>query len=177
MPSLDAEEQALLESVELGEWQPVPDIDQETERYQKYARSQLNTKALGGSNPNQLALPSSVGLRPELEQVLQALRTKLNIPESLSREGFPADPLIQALEEITVLKAADQNELRSVPDLIEEIQRYQRYAQVQVGTETVNFELSHSDLQALKAFAQQSGTSVSVLMATVLHQFVISRQE
>ncbi|MEM6591662.1 MAG: hypothetical protein AAF651_07380 [Cyanobacteria bacterium P01_C01_bin.73] len=53
---------------------------------------------------------------------------KLNVPESLSRTGFPAELLIQALEEITVLKAAEQNELRSVPDLIEEIQRYQRYA-------------------------------------------------
>ncbi|MEM8542876.1 MAG: hypothetical protein AAGF66_02650 [Cyanobacteria bacterium P01_H01_bin.119] len=56
---------------------------------------------------------------------------KLNVPESLSRTGFPAELLIRALEEITVLKAAEQNELRSVPDLpdlIEEIQRYQRHA-------------------------------------------------
>jgi len=34
---LDPEEQALLESVENGEWQPVPDMQTEIQRYQRYA--------------------------------------------------------------------------------------------------------------------------------------------
>ena len=42
MPLLDAEELAILESVELGEWQSVPDIEREINRYQGYARTQVN---------------------------------------------------------------------------------------------------------------------------------------
>ncbi|MBW4651668.1 MAG: hypothetical protein KME20_01200 [Kaiparowitsia implicata GSE-PSE-MK54-09C] len=87
MPPLDAEEQAILESVELGEWQPVPDVTQEIERYRTYAQSQVN------------------------------------------------------------------------------------------GLAAVSLELPTSDLQRLQSFAEESGVSVSLLMATVLHQFVVSRQE
>lgn len=43
MPPLYAEEQAILESVELGEWQSVPDVTQAIERYQSYAQAQMNS--------------------------------------------------------------------------------------------------------------------------------------
>jgi predicted DNA binding CopG/RHH family protein len=87
MPPLDAEEQAILESVELGEWQPVSDVTQELERYSTYAQAQLS------------------------------------------------------------------------------------------GLAAVSLELPTSDLQRLQSFAEELGVSVSLLMATVLHQFVVSRQE
>ncbi|NMF86695.1 hypothetical protein [Nodosilinea sp. P-1105] len=37
MKSLDAEEAAILASVELGEWQSVPNLSEEVKRYQRYA--------------------------------------------------------------------------------------------------------------------------------------------
>jgi predicted DNA binding CopG/RHH family protein len=40
MSSLDAEEQALLESVEQGEWHSISNSAQEIQQYQRYARSQ-----------------------------------------------------------------------------------------------------------------------------------------
>lgn len=39
MPPLDAEEQAILESVELGEWQSVPNAVAEIDRYRRYAQT------------------------------------------------------------------------------------------------------------------------------------------
>ncbi|MBE7383075.1 MAG: antitoxin [Leptolyngbya sp. SIO1E4] len=85
----------------------------------------------------------------------------------------PLDAAEQAL-----LDSVELGEWQSVPDVTTEIERYQHYAQVQENTlESVSLELPSQDLQALQAFAQQAGTSVSVLMATVLHQFITSRQE
>ena len=42
MPPLDVEEQAIWDSVELGEWQSIPNVEQEIQRYQHYAQSQVN---------------------------------------------------------------------------------------------------------------------------------------
>ena len=81
-------------------------------------------------------------------------------------------------EEQALLDSVELGEWQSIPHVTEEIERYQRYAQAQVNAlESVSIELPSSDLQALQAFAQQSGSSVSALMATVLHQFIASRQE
>lgn len=81
-------------------------------------------------------------------------------------------------EEQALLDSVELGEWQSVPDVAAEIERYQRYAQSQTNAvASVNIELPKSDLQALQAFAHQSGISVSVLVATVLHQFVTSRQE
>ena len=41
---LDPEEQDLIDSIERGEWQSVPNLPQEIERYQRYA--QLHYKSL-----------------------------------------------------------------------------------------------------------------------------------
>lgn len=38
---LTPEEQEILESVERGEWRSVPNLEQEIERYQRYAKVQL----------------------------------------------------------------------------------------------------------------------------------------
>jgi len=42
MNSLNPEEKKLLASVEKGEWESVENISQEIERYQNYARHQIN---------------------------------------------------------------------------------------------------------------------------------------
>lgn len=81
-------------------------------------------------------------------------------------------------EEQSLLESIELGEWQSVPNVLQEIERYQHYARVQLaGMESVNLELSSRDLQALQAFAKKSGTSVSALMATVLHQFATSLQE
>jgi predicted DNA binding CopG/RHH family protein len=41
LPPLDAEEAELLRSFEAGEWQPVPQMEQEITRYAAYARATL----------------------------------------------------------------------------------------------------------------------------------------
>jgi hypothetical protein len=40
-----------------------------------------------------------------------------------------------------------------------------------------DIELPASDLNSLEAFAQQSGVSVALLMSSVMHQFISSRQD
>lgn len=81
-------------------------------------------------------------------------------------------------EELAILESAELGEWQSVSDVAQEIKRYQRDAQAQVNAlESINVELPASDLQALREVAQQADISLSLLMATVLHQFVASRQE
>lgn len=81
-------------------------------------------------------------------------------------------------QEQSLLESVELSEWRSTPDLPQEIERYRQYAQAQgERLESVNLALPTSDLQMLYAFAQASGVSVSVLIASVLHQFVLSRQE
>jgi predicted DNA binding CopG/RHH family protein len=76
-------------------------------------------------------------------------------------------------EEQAILESVENGEWQSVPNLVQEVQRYQDYAQAQVSAlETVSIELPASDLQSLKNLAQTSGTSVSKLIATVVHRFV-----
>ncbi len=81
-------------------------------------------------------------------------------------------------EEQAILDSVELGEWQSVPDVAQEIERYRTYAQAQAnGLEAVSLQLPTTDLQQLQAFAEESGVSVSLLMATVLHQFVVSRQE
>jgi predicted DNA binding CopG/RHH family protein len=79
------------------------------------------------------------------------------------------------VEEQALLESVELGEWQSVPDVTQELERYQNYAQSQVdGWEPVSLELPTSDLQRLRAVAQESGVSVSRLMAAVLHQFVVT---
>ncbi len=80
-------------------------------------------------------------------------------------------------EEQSILESVELGEWQSVPNIAQEIERYQRYARAQAAVQAVSLELSTRDLQVLQDVAQQSGISVSLLMATVLHQFVVSREE
>lgn len=79
-------------------------------------------------------------------------------------------------QEQAILESVELNEWQSVPNVAQEIERYQRYAQAQVTTlEAISIELSTTDLQALQEVAQQLGIPVSLLMKSVLHQFVVSQ--
>ena len=44
--NLDAEEQDILDSYERGEWQSVPNVEQELKRYQQIAQAQFGTPIL-----------------------------------------------------------------------------------------------------------------------------------
>jgi predicted DNA binding CopG/RHH family protein len=80
------------------------------------------------------------------------------------------------VEEQEILDSVESGEWQSVQNLRQEIQRYQRYAQAQLGSlEKVSLELPASDFQVLQTIAQQSGISVSLLMASLLHQYVSSQ--
>ena len=79
-------------------------------------------------------------------------------------------------EEQAILESVELGEWQSVPNVEEEIQRYQDYVKSQVNAlEEVSFELPASDLQILQDLAQQAGISVSLFMATVLHQYVVGK--
>jgi len=81
-------------------------------------------------------------------------------------------------EEQAILQSVELGEWQSIANVTQELERYRDYAQAQeIGLEAVSLELPTSDLQRLRAFAEESGVSVSLLMATVLHQFVVSHQE
>ena len=81
-------------------------------------------------------------------------------------------------EEQALLNSVELGEWQSIPNLAAEINRYQCYAQTQDNAiEAVNIELPSRDLQALREIARQSGISVSLLMASVLHQFITGHQE
>lgn len=43
---LDAEEQALLESAERGEWEPIPHMQEEIQRFQRYATTSIEDEAV-----------------------------------------------------------------------------------------------------------------------------------
>ncbi len=81
-------------------------------------------------------------------------------------------------EEKAILESVELGEWQSIQNATEEIARYQHYAQAQVNAlESIRIELPSDDLQAFRVVAQQSGVSVSVLIATVLHQFITNRQD
>ena len=75
-------------------------------------------------------------------------------------------------EEQEILESVENGEWRSIPNVQQEIQRYQRYAQETI-LEIVNIEIPTSDLQSWQSIAQQTNTSVSSLMANVLHQYIV----
>ncbi len=76
------------------------------------------------------------------------------------------------LEEQEILESLENGEWRSVPNLTQEIQRYQSYAQA-ANLESINIELPTSDFQSLRDLAEQTGISVKLLMANVLHQYIV----
>lgn len=86
---------------------------------------------------------------------------------------LPLDP-----EEQAILESVENDEWNSVPNGMQEIQRYQSYAQARsLELEEVKIEIPASDLRSLQVLAQQSGISVPILVANVIHQYVTSRSQ
>lgn len=85
-------------------------------------------------------------------------------------------------EEQAVLESVENDEWNSVPDRMQEMQRYQSYAQAHVsglsaGLEEVRIELPAGNLRSIQVLAQQAGLSVPVFVARVIHQYVSTRPQ
>ena len=78
------------------------------------------------------------------------------------------------IEEQEIFESVENGEWRSISDVEQEIQRYQQYAQASM-LESVSIKIPVSDFQSLQILAQQTDTSVSILMANVLHQYIINQ--
>lgn len=80
------------------------------------------------------------------------------------------------IEEQAILESVERGEWKSVSNLAQAIERYQQYAQQQVSAlEAVSINLSADDLRAFRQMAERSDTPVSLLIASVLHQYVASQ--
>jgi predicted DNA binding CopG/RHH family protein len=78
-------------------------------------------------------------------------------------------------EEQEIFESVENGEWQSISDVEQEIQRYKQYAQASM-LESVNIKIPASDFQSLQILAQQTDTPVSILMANVLHQYIIVHQ-
>ena len=77
-------------------------------------------------------------------------------------------------EEQEILESVERGEWRSVPNLEQEIKRYQSYAQAQLGElQEIKIELPSQDIQFLQALANETETSLTVVITNLLHQFVV----
>ncbi|HSM81527.1 MAG TPA: hypothetical protein VLS96_07570 [Nodosilinea sp.] len=84
------------------------------------------------------------------------------------------DDIKLTLEEQELLTSVENDEWLSVPNLQQEIKRYQSYAQAQAGElQEIKIELPAQDLQLLQALANQTETPLQTMIANVLHQFVV----
>jgi predicted DNA binding CopG/RHH family protein len=77
-------------------------------------------------------------------------------------------------EEQAILTSVENDEWLSVSNLEQEIKRYQRYAEAQLGKlEEIKIKIPAQDLQVLEALANQSETTLQTMIANLLHQFVV----
>lgn len=79
------------------------------------------------------------------------------------------------IEEQEIFESVENGQWRSIANVEQEVNRYQQYAQARM-LESVSIEIPASDFQSLQMLAQQTDTSVSILMANVLHQYIIVHQ-
>ncbi|NJL47773.1 MAG: antitoxin [Leptolyngbyaceae cyanobacterium SM2_5_2] len=83
-----------------------------------------------------------------------------------------------SLEEQELLTSVASDEWLSVPNLEQEIKRYQSYAKAQIRElQEIKIEISAQDLQLLQALAQQTETPLQTMIANLLHQFVVHNLE
>ncbi|TVQ08896.1 MAG: hypothetical protein EA368_10780 [Leptolyngbya sp. DLM2.Bin27] len=83
-----------------------------------------------------------------------------------------------ALQEQELLTSVENDEWLLVPNLEEEIKRYQSYAKDQLGElEEIKIEIPAQDLQFLQALATQAETPLPNMIANLLHQFVVHKLE
>lgn len=77
-------------------------------------------------------------------------------------------------EEQELLTSVENNEWLSIPNLNQEIKRYQSCAQTHIGElQEIKIEITVQDLQFLEALANQTETPLQTMIANLLHQFVV----
>lgn len=81
-------------------------------------------------------------------------------------------------EEQDILESVERGEWYSVPNLQSEIERYRLHARTYLNSiEQITVDLPIRDMEYLQAIAQRSDTSVSLLVASVIHQFVTHQSQ
>lgn len=75
-------------------------------------------------------------------------------------------------EELDLLESVENDEWQSIPNLATELHRYQGYAQSQ-ALAAIRIEPPVGDMRSLQDLAQQTGTSVSLLVAGIIHQYIV----
>jgi|GEM_PF-511969 predicted DNA binding CopG/RHH family protein len=72
-----------------------------------------------------------------------------------------------------ILDSVEHGEWQSVPNLKQEIERYQHHAKAYMQfIQKVTIEISNSDLNSLQRLASNSGVSMSLLLSSIIHQYV-----
>jgi predicted DNA binding CopG/RHH family protein len=72
-----------------------------------------------------------------------------------------------------ILDSVERGEWQSVPNLQQEIDRYQRHAQAYMQSlQKITIELPSSDIASLQELASSSGVSIPLLLSSIIHQYV-----
>ena len=81
----------------------------------------------------------------------------------------------EGIDEQELLKSVERGEWHSIPNLQQEIERYRLHARAYLNAiKQITVDLPASDVESLQSIAERSDTSVSVLIASMIHQFVAS---
>lgn len=74
-------------------------------------------------------------------------------------------------EEKEILKAYNKGELKSVPNVKQELARYRAYAKAALDkTKNINIRISEADLLRIKAQALKKGLPYQTLISSIIHQ-------
>lgn len=75
-------------------------------------------------------------------------------------------------QEKEILGAYNKGKLKSVPNLKQEIKRFQTYAKVALDkTKNVNIRISEGDLLKIRALAMRKGIPYQTLLTSLIHQY------
>lgn len=76
-------------------------------------------------------------------------------------------------EEQDILESVERGEWQSIPNLQQEIEQYRLHARAYLrSTQRITVDLPLKDVESLQKIAERSDTSVSLLVATVIHQYI-----
>ena len=76
-------------------------------------------------------------------------------------------------EEQDILESVERGEWQSIPNLQQEIEQYRLHArEYRSSTQRITVDLPPNDVESLQKISERSDTSVSLLVATVIHQYI-----
>ena len=76
-------------------------------------------------------------------------------------------------EEQDILQSVERGEWQSIPNLQQEIEQYRLHARGYLSsTQRITIDLPPNDVESLQKIAERSDTSVSLLVASVIHQYI-----